>query len=66
MGAALLAPLALAPKAVLAEDQKSRSYHDKRHNDDHEWNGQEDKAYGVYVKENHRRSGDFSKLRDRD
>jgi hypothetical protein len=66
MSAVLLAPLALAPKVIFAEDQKSRSYHDKQHHDDHEWNGQEDKAYGVYVKENHRKSGDFSKLRDRD
>jgi len=66
--AALLAPIALAPTALRAEDQKTtrtaRTYHDKNHNDDHEWNGQEDKAYRVYVKENHRKYRDFSKLKD--
>jgi hypothetical protein len=66
ISAALMAPIAMAPTALRAEDQKARTYHDKQHNDDHAWNGQEDKAYGVYVKENHRKSGDFSKLKESD
>jgi hypothetical protein len=67
MSAALAVPIALAPGALLAEDQKSsRTYHDKQHNDEHAWNGQEDKAYGVYVKENHRKSGEFFKLNEGD
>ena len=66
LGAALVAPIAMAPRALRAEDQKARTYHDKQHNDDHAWNGQEDKAYSVYAKENHRKSGDFSKLKEGD
>src|ERR1700690_3985033 len=38
LGAALLAPLAMAPMVLRAEDNKTASsYHDKKHNDDHEW-----------------------------
>ncbi len=66
LGAALIIPVALAPTALRAEDQKSRTYHDKQHNDDHQWNGQEDKAYRVYTKENHLRNGNFAKLNEND
>jgi len=60
LGAALLVPLAMAPIALRAEDNKSaRTYHDKKHNDDHEWNAHEDQAYRVYAKENHRKYTDF-------
>ena len=70
LGAALIAPLAIAPTALRAEDQKNakdqknaRTYHDKAHNDDHQWNGQEDKAYGKWVTENHRKNTSFAKLK---
>ncbi len=67
MCAALIAPIAVAPITLRAEDQKTaRSYHDKSHNDDHEWNSHENQAYQVYVKQNHRKSADFSKLKDND
>lgn len=67
MSAALVAPIAMAPKVLRAEDQKAAStYHDKQHNDDHAWNAQEDKAYRIYAKQNHRKSGDFSKLKEED
>ena len=67
MSAVLVAPIAMAPKILRAEDRKDdRTYHDKKHNDDHAWNGQEDKAYGVYAKENHRKASDFSKLKEKD
>jgi hypothetical protein len=67
LSAALMAPIALTPTALLAQDHKSaRVYHDKKHNDDHEWNGQEDRAYAVYVKDNHRKSTSFAKLKDND
>jgi Ni/Co efflux regulator RcnB len=65
--AALVVPMALAPSALRADDRdKARTYHDKQHNDDHEWNGHEDQAYRMWVKENHRKSNDFSKLKDKD
>ena len=64
LGAALILPVALAPTAVLA--QTPRSYHDKEHNDDHQWNSHEDRAYKMYAKENHRKYSNFSKLKEND
>jgi len=62
-----MAPIALTPRALRAEDQKTaRTYHDKQQNDDHSWNGQEDKAYRMYAKQNHRRYSDFAKLKEGD
>ena len=67
LSTALMAPIALTPRALRAEDQKTaRTYHDKQQNDDHSWNGQEDKAYRMYAKQNHRRYGDFAKLKEGD
>jgi hypothetical protein len=67
LGAALLAPLAIAPMALRADDNKTaRTYHDKKHNDDHEWNAHEDQAYQIYAKENHRKNRDFSTLKNND
>jgi hypothetical protein len=67
LSAALMAPIAIAPMALRAEEQKTVvTYHDKQHNDDHGWNGQEDKAYRVYAKQNHRKYGDFSRLKEED
>jgi hypothetical protein len=62
IGAALIAPLAMPPIALRAED-KPRTYHDTARNDDHQWNGQEDKAYGMWVKEGHRKNTSFAKLK---
>ncbi len=60
LGVALIVPIAMAPLALQAQD--GRTYHDKAHHDDHQWNGQEDKAYGVWVKDNHRKNHEFSTL----
>jgi hypothetical protein len=65
LGVALI--ITMAPSALPADDHKTaRSYHDKQHNDDHEWNGQEDKAYRMWAKESHRKPAEFSKLKDND
>ena len=67
LAAALIAPIAIAPIAMAADDhQTTRTYHDKQHNDDHQWNNHEDQAYRVWTKENHRKYRDFSKLKERD
>ena len=66
LGAALITPIAIVPTVLRAEDQKAVRYHDKRHNDDHEWNDHEDQAYRVWTKENHRKQREFSKLKDND
>ena len=64
LSAALIAPIAIAPIAFSAD--APHSYHDKRHNDDHEWNDHENQAYHIYVKDNHRRDRDFSRLKEND
>lgn len=68
LGAALIAPLAIAPAALRAQDRNNntRTYHDKQHNDDHQWNPREDQAYGMWVKENHRKNTNFAKLKEND
>jgi hypothetical protein len=67
LAAALIAPMAIVPSTLRAQDQKTaRIYHDKQHNDDHEWNDHEDQAYRVWAKDNHRKHSDFSKLKDND
>jgi hypothetical protein len=67
LSAALMAPIAMTPTAMRAQDQRAtRTYHDKQHNDDHAWNGQEDKAYSIYAKQNHRRNTEFSRLKEND
>ena len=67
LGTALIIPVAMAPTALRAQDNKgARSYHDKQHNDDHQWNKQEDQAYRTYAKQNHQRQRDFSRLNEND
>jgi Ni/Co efflux regulator RcnB len=71
LSAALVAPLALAPTALRAydhdrDDDQARVYHDRDHNDDHHWDTREDRAYRVWVRDNHRRYENFDRLRDED
>jgi len=47
--------------ALHAEDH--RVFHDKERNEDHEWNDREDKAYRIWVKENHHKYSEFAKLK---
>jgi hypothetical protein len=65
--AALVVPVAIAPTTLRADDHAAaRNYHDKNHNDDHEWNNHEDRAYRLYVKQNHRKYRSFDKLHESD
>ncbi|HEY1760075.1 MAG TPA: hypothetical protein VGG72_32180 [Bryobacteraceae bacterium] len=63
LGAALIAPVALTPKVLVAQEHKVVVYHDKAHNDDHQWNDHEDQAYRMWVKEGHRKNTEFAKLK---
>ena len=63
LSAALIAPIALAPTVLQADD---RVYHDKEHNDDHHWDKHEDRAYHMWVKENHRKYRDFNRINESD
>jgi hypothetical protein len=65
LSATLLGPLTMSPTALRAADKTTR-YHDAQHNDDHEWNSREDRAYRMWVKENHRKYRAFTKLPDND
>lgn len=65
LGAALLIPLAVNPTALFADEREHR-YHDERHHDDHEWNDREDRAYRIWVRDNHRKFVEFGRLRDGD
>jgi hypothetical protein len=67
LSAAFIVPIAIAPTMLRAEDQKTvRTYHDAQHNDDHQWNAHEDRAYRMYGKENHRKYRSFSTLNEND
>jgi hypothetical protein len=62
--AALMTALALTPVTLSAFQNKT--YHDAAKNDDHKWNSNEDKAYRVWVKDNHRKYVGFDKLKAED
>jgi hypothetical protein len=66
LGVALLAPLTLSTTALRADERKPVRYHDAQHNDDHEWNNREDRAYRMWAKENHRKYRTFAKLKEED
>jgi hypothetical protein len=63
---ALFVPVFLPSAALRAEEHKDARYHDKDHNDDHEWNSREDRAYRIWAKESHRKYREFSKLKEDD
>jgi hypothetical protein len=65
IGTALAFSVAITPVALRAEDHPAR-YHDKDHNDDHEWNKNEDQAYRIWVRDNHRKYQNFNKLKEED
>jgi hypothetical protein len=66
VGAAIMAPVALSPSVLRAQDRNPRRYHDNGHNDDHEWNAHEDRAYRMWAKENHRRYVTFDRIPEQD
>jgi hypothetical protein len=65
LSAAFVIPIALTP-TVLQADDHDRVYHDRDHNDDHHWDNHEDRAYRMYVKENHRKYRSFDRLHEND
>jgi hypothetical protein len=70
LSVALIVPLAMAPSALRADDDRhddhDRVYHDRDHDDDHHWDNREDRAYRIWVRENHRRYETFERLREED
>jgi len=67
LSAALITPLALSPTVMRADDNHGeKRYRDARHNDEHVWNDHEDRAYRMWVQENHRKYNNFDRLKGRD
>jgi hypothetical protein len=64
LAAALALPVAMTTTSVLRADD--RTYHDAARNEDHKWDSHEDKAYRMWVKEQHRKNVDFAKLKAED
>ena len=62
-GGLFLGSLTIVPTVLRADEHK---YHDAAHNDDHVWNGHEDRAYRIWLKETHRKHRDFGKLNEAD
>jgi len=58
VGASLLAPVAL-----MADNHRDKRYYDRDGRDYHTWNNQEDRAYRVYLGEQHRDYRDFRRTR---
>jgi hypothetical protein len=56
----------VASPVLPAADRKPAHFHDNDHNDDHEWNNHEDRAYKMWAKENHRKASSFVKLKEND
>jgi hypothetical protein len=63
--AALIAPVSVTP-ALFAAEVTVRTYHDSARNEDHKWDKNEDRAYRMWVKENHRKYASFDKLKETD
>ena len=57
-----MAPIALTPIFSLRAEE--HRYHDASHNDEHEWNEHENKAYRIWLKDNHRKYKSFGAIRE--
>jgi hypothetical protein len=53
----------IGPVSVRADDHHDKRYYDRDGRDYHTWNGQEDRAYRVYLGEQHRDYRDFGKVK---
>jgi len=52
-----------APIAVRADDHHDKRYYDRDGHDYHTWNGNEDRAYRVYLGQQHREYREFGKTK---
>jgi hypothetical protein len=53
----------IAPVTIRADDHHDKRYYDKDGHDYHTWDNQEDKAYRVYLGEQHQEYREFGKRR---
>jgi hypothetical protein len=62
-GTFLLAVGIIATPLVAADDHDTHRYYDKQHKDYHQWDGNEQKSYTVYLNENHIQVHAFKKAK---
>ena len=53
----------MAPVAIRADDHGDKRYYDRDGRDYHAWNDQEDRAYRLYLGEQHRDYVEFSRAK---
>jgi hypothetical protein len=64
---ALVGTLMLTPSILRADhDDHDRVYQDRDHHDEHHWDKHEDRAYRIWVKDQHRHYENFDRLRAED
>jgi len=59
----LLGAAGLVPVTARADDHQDKRYYDRNGRDYHTWNGQEDKAYRLYLEEQHRQYVEFPRVK---
>jgi hypothetical protein len=58
--AALAAPVAIMAAPVPQDEKVQVRVYDKQHKDYHNWDDNENRAWGTYLSDNHRNSHEFS------
>jgi hypothetical protein len=58
--AALAAPIAVMAMPGPKDDGVQVKFYDSRHKDYHNWDDHENRAWGVYLTDNHKKSHEFS------
>jgi hypothetical protein len=64
--AALAAPVALMAAPVPQEARVQIRVYDRQHKDYHNWDDNENRAWGQYLSDNHKNSHEFSKANRRE
>jgi len=64
--AALAAPVALLAAPAAQEDRDRHRVYDKHHKDYHNWDDNENRAWGQYQTEHHKTSHEFSNANKRE
>jgi hypothetical protein len=59
--AALVAPVAIMAAPAPQETRVQLRFYDKQHKDYHNWDDNENRAWGQYLTQNHKNSHEFSK-----
>jgi hypothetical protein len=61
LAAALAAPVAILAAPAPNDDGVQIRFYDSRHKDYHNWDDRENRSWGVYLSNNHKRSHEFSR-----